>query len=429
MRKYLLNAIVIILCPFLLLAGGVKEDANADTDTISLVLWDQYYRGSEDAVMTSVISDFESQNPGIQIVREKKTLDDLKLVLQMAVQSRKGPDIMQLNQGEADMGAFVKADLIVNLTDVAIELGWEDRLTKANLKSMGYKGDYYGVSVTGEVVGFFYNKELFSKLNLEIPKTLEELELLLADVKAGGYTPINFGNLDGWTGIHEWSALQHVLTTRQELDNMMSGNAGDYWNISPNRKAADILSSWVSKGYFTKDFSAISYDDSANVFYQGTSALMLTGNWLQGEIEGNAPFKTGFFLMPSPKGKEHDLKAIGGPGIPFVINSQTEYQEAAIKFLDFLATEEIAVMWAENAMLPALPISESAVPGASPLFSEILKCYRQVNDANGMGYFIDWITPSFYDTSSAAVQELMAGYITSKAFTERLQLDYNEFIK
>ena len=429
MKRLLLVLLAVTLLPFMVLAGGAQEDKTADSDGVSLILWDQYYRGVENDVLNTIVADFEAANPGIHIVREAKTLDDLKLVLQMTVQSGKGPDIMQLNQGEADMGAFVKADLISNLTKTAVEKGWESSFSKANLRSMGYKGDYYGVSLTGEVVGFFYNKAVFAELGLSIPKTFEDLEVLLADIKASGYTPINFGNLDGWTGIHEWSSIQHVYTTRDELDNMMSGRSGNFWNAAANKDSAAKLTDWVKKGYFTKDFSAIGYDDSATVFYQGKSALMLTGNWLQGEFDANAPFETGFFLMPAPAGKAKNLKAIGGPGIPFVINKKTKNQDAAVKFLDFLARKETAVLLAQNGMLPALPIEANSIPGASPLFVEILKSYKTVNDSNGMGYFIDWITPTFYDTSSAAVQELMAGSLSPADFAGKLQADYNNFIK
>ncbi len=427
MKKYLFAALCVLLIPFFLTAGGSQEAAGITEDGVTLVMWDQFYRGEENTIMEKIVREYEQQNAGVTIQRDAKTLDDLKLVLQMSVQAGTGPDIMQLNQGEADMGAFVKSDLIANLNEQAVSLGWEDRLTKANLKSMGYKGDYYGVSVTGEVVGFFYNKALFQELGLTIPSTLEELEVLLAKVKDAGYTPINFGNLDGWTGIHEWSSLQHVMTTRSELDDMMSGKSGAFWSVPANKASADKLVSWVEKGYFTKDFSAIGYDDSATVFYQGDSALMLTGNWLQGEIDANAPFDAGFFLLPAPAASQENLKAVGGPGIPFVINKSTKHMDEAVAFLDLLTQEKTAVKWAESAMLPALPISESSVPNSGELFRDIMKCYKQVNENNGIGYFIDWITPTFYDTSSASVQELMAQDIDSDTFVKNLQTDYNDF--
>jgi raffinose/stachyose/melibiose transport system substrate-binding protein len=414
----------------MLWAGGEKEGvAPAETGekVQTIVLWDQYYRGVESELMESIVANFEKNHPEIDVVRETKTLDDLKMVLKMAVESGEGPDVMQVNQGEADMGAFVKADLLVNLNDFAAENNWEKNFSKSTLKAMGYKGDYYGVSATAEVVGFYYNKDLLEQLKLSLPKNFSELENLLASVKAAGYTPINFGNLDGWTGIHEWSAIQHVLTTRQELDDMMSGKPGDFWLSEKNVRAAEILQSWVKKGYFTKDFSAIGYDDSTNVFYGGDSALMLTGNWLQGELSQNAPFEVGFFLMPAEESSH--LKAIGGPGIPMAISKKTKNLDAALAFIDYLAQEETAKLWADQLMLPAQVIDPSEHTDKDPLFQDILRAYGKVNASNGMGYFIDWITPTFYDTCSAAVQELMALEITPEEFVQRLHQDYSSFVK
>lgn len=423
MKKSILFMLTFLLALNMITAAGVKE-ASSKT---SIVLWDQYYRGVESEIMDAIVASFEAKNPDIDIVRETKTLDDLKLVLKMSLESATGPDIMQVNQGEADMGAMSKAGLLVKANDAAIKGNWKANISDSSLKAMGYGGDYYGIATTAEIVGFFYNKPLMQKLGLSVPKTFAELETMLAKTKQAGYTPINFGNLDGWTGIHEWSAIQHILTTRGQLDDMMSGKPGNFWSIEENKKAAEILQRWVRDGYFTKDFSAIGYDDSANVFMQGDSLLFLTGNWMMGELLENSPFEVGFFLVPADDAAK--LKAVGGPGIPFVISQKSKNIDKAMLFLDYLATEETAKMWAMNMMLPAQSIKSEDYSDAPRLFREILDAYSNADKANGMGYFIDWITPTFYDTCSAAVQQLMALEITPEAFVQRLQADYDSFTK
>ena len=197
--------------------------------------------------------------------------------------------------------------------------------------------------------------------------------------------------------------------------------------------AASSLNSCGASWYSTR-FCGISSKKgegthSTTVFYRGNSALMLTGNWLQGEINTNAPFETGFFLLPAPRFSSQNLKAVGGPGIPFVINKKTKHTGAAVKFLDFLTQKTTAALWAENAMLPALPLDAGSVKNATPLFNDIIQCYNTVNKINGMGYFIDWITPTFYDTCSSAVQKLMALEITPETFVKELQNDYNKFYR
>jgi raffinose/stachyose/melibiose transport system substrate-binding protein len=421
MKKFFTIMLIVLLVMGSVWTAGVKE---VESKT-SITLWDQYYRGLESEIMDSIVKDFEAKNPEITIARETKTLDDLKLVLKMALESETGPDIMQVNQGEADMGAMVRAGLLVSTNSVARDNNWKAKFSDSTLKAMGYKGDYYGIATTAEIVGFFYNKNLMEKLGFSLPKTFTELESILEKTKRAGYTPINFGNLDGWTGIHEWSAIQHVYTTREQIDHMMSGEKGNFWNIEENIKAAETLQKWVRNGYFTKDFSAIGYDDSASIFMQGNSLLFLTGNWMMGELLENSPFEVGFFLVPAQN--QSRLKAIGGPGIPFVVSKKSNNSEASIKFLDYLASEETARKWAENMMLPAQSIKSEDYLDAPMLFREILDAYSQADEANGMGYFIDWVTPTFYDTCSAAVQELMALNITPKVFVQRLQDDYDSF--
>ena len=98
-----------------------------------------------------------------------------------------------------------------------------------------------------------------------------------------------------------------------------------------------------------------------------------------------------------------------------------------MKFINYLATEEAAKAWADNMMLPAQSIDANEYRDAPLLFREILDAYSTADKANGMGYFIDWITPTFYDTCSAAVQELMALEITPEVFVQKLQNDYASF--
>ncbi|GAB1484186.1 extracellular solute-binding protein [Treponema sp.] len=424
-RVFLAGIAMLCLISAQIFAGGQGQAApKSETSAAKteLKLWDQYYRGVENDVMEQIVEGFSKANPDLRINRSTKTLDDLKLVLKMSVESGDGPDLMQLNQGEADMGAFVKAGLVEDLSKTAQAKKWESAFSAANLKMMGYKGSYYGVAATAEVVGFYYNKDLFSKLNLSIPTSFAELESLLAKIKAAGYVPINFGNLDAWPGIHVWSALQHVFTTRPELDAMMSGKPGKHWAVDANLRASQKLQEWVSKGYFTAKYAGIGYDDSVNEFMRGDSALMLTGNWLQGEFSQNAPFATGFFIFPAESPKL--LKAIGGPAIPFVVSAKSSKKDAAVRFLDYMASPEAARLWAKNDMLPAYPVKPTDYMDADPLFLDILRAYDQVIKSGAMGYYIDWITPTFYDTSSASIQRLMAGELNPAAFVQALQTDY-----
>src|SRR5581483_4218060 len=107
-------------------------------------------------------------------------------------------------------GPLVQAKLLMPLDRYAARYGWNARysagIRRMNMFSADGKrfgtGSLFGLPMTGEVVGVFYNKAKLRQLGLGVPKTFEQFETALAKAKAAGETPIQFGNLDKWPGIH-----------------------------------------------------------------------------------------------------------------------------------------------------------------------------------------------------------------------------------
>ena len=96
-------------------------------ETITLVVWDQFYRDVETQVMDTLNAEFEAAHPGVKIERVVKTMDDLKATLKLALGEADGPDVAQVNQGRPDMGAFVEAGLLLPLNDYATQYNWSER--------------------------------------------------------------------------------------------------------------------------------------------------------------------------------------------------------------------------------------------------------------------------------------------------------------
>jgi len=133
-------------------------------------------------------------------------------------------------------------------------------------------------------VGVYYNKQKFEEHGWTVPTTWDEFTQLLADIKAAGETPIAFGNLDGWNGIHEFSAVQHVLVDGEYINDFVYGVNDVSFDTPENRQAAEIMQEWVEAGYFTEGFMGIGYDDVTVLFKNGDGVLTITGSWLAGEL-------------------------------------------------------------------------------------------------------------------------------------------------
>ena len=51
-----------------------------------------------------------------------------------------------------------------------------------------------------------------------------------------------------------------------------------------------------------------------------------------------------------------------------------------------------------------------------------------MNENDAVGHYLDWASPTFYDTLTAALQELMAKQTTPEQFLEKLEADHAAFL-
>lgn len=413
---------------------AVEPPAESPTEEISLVVWDQFYRDVESQVIETLNAEFEAAHPGVKIERVVKTLDDLKVTLKLALAETDGPDVAQVNQGRSDMGAMVEAGLLLPLDDYTAAFNWGERFSASvasrnsfteDGKTFG-SGNLYGVSPTAEVVGVYYNKTLFEANGWVVPTTFDEFEALLATIKAAGITPISFGSLDGWNAIHEFSAVQHLLVSLDYINDFTYGVNNVSFDIPENQQAAAVMQTWVDNGYFTDGFAGIGYDDSNKTFKAGEGAMTITGSWLTGELLTETDQEFGFFLLPGNPGQTR--LAIGGVGVPFSIRKTTAQPDLAAEYLDWMISPRAAELWAGVGMLPAMPMADDADVEVDPLFTDTMVAWNTVNEENAVGHYIDWATPTFYDTIVAELQKLFGKVSTPAEFTAAVEVDYAAFL-
>lgn len=400
----------------------------------TLVVWDQFYRGVESDVIDTLNAEFEAEHPGVTVERVSKVLDDLNTTVKLAMSEPGGPDVSQVNQGRGDMGAMVEADLLLPLDDYAEQYGWNDLFSASVLSRNSFtpdgatfgEGSLYGVSPTAEVVGVYYNKQKFEEHGWTVPATWDEFTQLLADIEAAGETPIAFGNLDGWNGIHEFSAVQHVLVDGEYINDFVYGVNNVSFDTPENRQAAEIMQEWVEAGYFTEGFMGIGYDDVTVLFKNGDGVLTITGSWLAGELV-DAEFDYGFFLVPQESAGEPQL-AIGGVGIPYAIRKTTENPDLAAEYVNWMVSPRAAELWAEASFVPAMPLPEGTEVEEGSLFADTVAAWNRINEDDGVGHYIDWATPTFYDTIVAELQKLFGMQTTPDEFATNVQQDYAAFL-
>jgi raffinose/stachyose/melibiose transport system substrate-binding protein len=422
--------------------GGTVKQASAppapattgvpDTGPITLTVWDQE-SGQVSRIWDQLNTEFEAKYPNVTVNRVKRDFSELKTLLRLAISGPHPPDIVEVNQGWPDMGQLVKAGLLLPLDNYAKAYGWDQRVSQNVLSVSSWSpdgkqfgtGELFGYTTMGEIVGVYYNKQNLSTLGLQVPTTFDEFEHDLAVAKQAGMVPIQFGNNDAFPGIHEYATIQDQMTSVQDVSNFIFGLAGASFDTPANLQAATTLQEWADKGYFTPGFGGESYQSTVNDFAKGVGLFDITGNWIVADL-GADNTNYGFFPMP-PMQAGGPAVATGGAGFPLSITAGSKNPDAAAAYIDWMTSDHASDLLLNTGQIPLHngATTSSVEPGT--VLADVIDAAKTVTAANGIVPYEDWATPTFYDTLTAAIQELMADRITPKAFVAKVQQDYRDF--
>jgi raffinose/stachyose/melibiose transport system substrate-binding protein len=411
--------------------GPVSKDVG--TEPITLTVWDQNTDTGINDAQEQLNAAFHQKYPNVTINRVSRSFSDLKTTLKLALSSDDPPDVVQANQGYPDMGAFVKAGYLRPLNDYADLYGWRDyypsgllALNSFSPDGKTWQGDnLYGVSQTGELVGLYYNKAVLAEAGVTAPPTtVAELTDALAKVKAAGVLPISYGDVEKSPGIHLYGFLLTALAGQSAVNDLVTSKSGA-WTDAQEVQAAQMITDWVNKGYLTPGANGVSRDQAVASFGNGEAAFLITGTWYQATLEAASAAKDIGFTALVPPGASSQ-QTMGGEGLAWSLTTKTKHADAAAAYVNFVTDEQAAQALVKTGNLPTVVPADPA-PAPGTLAADISGAYKTISQANGISPYLDYATPTFYDTLTAAAQDLVGGRQTPEQFTQTLQDDYAAF--
>ncbi|MBO0826365.1 MAG: extracellular solute-binding protein [Streptosporangiales bacterium] len=413
--------------------SAVSTDV-AKAGKVTLTVWDQEVRGGQDASIKTLNDEFQKKYPNVKIKRVSKSFTNLKDTLKLALSGKNPPDVVEANQGYGDMGAFVQAGMLLPLNSYADVYGWRQRYPKTLLdlnsftsdgKKFG-QGNLYGVSRTGEIVGVYYSKKKLKQAGLSKPATWADFTSDLAKMKGKDTLPVSMGSKgdDAYTLIHLFGVIQDRSAAKQDIVDTVFGKGGKSWDTPANKKAATTLGEWAKKGYITPGTNGTGFDQAASDFAHGKSAFLITGTWETPDLQKTMKGDLGFFAPP-PTSAGAMPYTTGGEGLPWSITAKSKHPDVAAAYLDFMSNAHAADVTAQNGDLPAVsPASAKPAPGAQ---TDVFNAWTRLSKGNGFVPYLDYTTPTFYDTLTSQFQQLVGGKTTPDRCVGALQKDYSGF--
>ncbi len=405
--------------------AAAKPDIAALGD-VTLTIWDQEVRGGQKAQIEELSKQFEAKYPNVKVERISKSFDDTIKTVKLGASDPNAPDIVPANQGRGTMGELVKAKLLRPLDDYAKVYGWADRYSPTLLDLNRFSsdgnefgsGDLYGLSQMSEIVGVYYNKEKVPTP----PANLAEFEASLEEAKAAGETPIMFGNLQKWPGIHNFEAVLGQFADKQAVRDFVFAKEGANFDTPEFQQAAAKIQEWVDKGYFNKNFNGTDYDPAWQQFAKGDSRYLIAGTWLTADLAKEMGDNVGFMLLP---GNDPNAPvALGGESLPYSITTASKNPDVAAAYIDFLTDANAAKVLVETDNPPAMLGAPEPTSGVSV---EVAQAWEKLNQADGLIPYLDYATPTAGEDIGGAIQEMLAKKQSPTEFTAGVQEKFNEW--
>ncbi|OMF30094.1 hypothetical protein BK133_17165 [Paenibacillus sp. FSL H8-0548] len=353
-KKYSYISLSLIAALTLTLAGCSSNNTNTPSSTSSnekVVL--QYYTWTdEEDYMKKVVGAFNAQNSDIEVqlntISNNSNEYNTKIMTNLLGGSEM--DVYSIN-GTSSLGLYSSKNQLLDITD---------RIKEANLDVGAYgtsfqdiievltEGKYYALPYRTSQYALFYNKAIFDREGIPYPTQ---------------------------TTWDEYAELAKSLTKGEGVDKQWGGYYAD-WITAPLgalQKGSTILddslddvADWLDylERLYTQDRSHMSYKqmksesiDWIKQFESGNVAMLINGEWtlnmLKADIaDGKTDIAFDMAPLPLPEGTTDPI-TVGGVSTFIGINGESDKQDAAFKFVQFVTGEEGESIIAESSVLPA----------------------------------------------------------------------------
>jgi raffinose/stachyose/melibiose transport system substrate-binding protein len=401
-----LISVLVILAMCITSMGFTKASSSASSKAAKtkLTIWHIQNTDPFPGIIQDSMKRFMADNPQYDVKIVVMQNDAFKTKLKIAMSSNTMPDIFPTWSG-GPMNEYIDSNKIADITAYMNKGNYKNKFMPAAVNQASYKNKIWAVPVENVgVCSFFYNKDIFAKYNLQVPKTLKELETICDTLKANDIIPFSLANKTKWTGSMYYMYLVDRIGGASAFNNAVARKGS--FNDPAFTKAGTIIQDWVKKGYFNEGFNGTDEDSgqSRTLLYTGKAAMTLMGSWFLSTVAGeNKDFigKVGSFSFPSVEGgKGSPNSVVGTVGDNFYsIAKSCKDVAGAFKAITYLIDNtSIAKRSAAGRIPPVLGVKVS-----DPLLQELL---NRVEKAPSVQLWYDQYLPPILgelhkDTSQA----------------------------
>ena len=349
LSRWLIRARLLVLLVVVTVALGGCQSLPGRSETgagiTKVTFWHGVNPPSNRDVLQVLVERFNREHPDIQVesLYVGQAEQQLPKIL-AAVVGNASPDLLWYNSTLT--GQLVELDAIRPLEDWLAQSPLRDEIDPALFESMKYQNHTWSVPFGTNNTAFFYRPSLFKAAGItELPQTWEELRQVARRLtldtdgdkridQHGMLLPLGKGEFS----VFLW--LPFMWSGGGELVNAGKQEAGSSTLVNQGAIAAlQFWSNLIEDGSVVLSLPERGFEIDG--FLKGSVAMQLTGPWTLGQLKATG---VDFGVFPIPFAARR-ATGIGGENL-FVFKTTPEREKAALKFAEFVLSEEFQTEWA-----------------------------------------------------------------------------------
>lgn len=290
-------------------------------------------------IVQDLAKEFEAET-GIKIDFQISPDAQWRDLIKVKMDSGEAPDIICADTPIGLASSLHMDKYCVDLSDQ----DWTSRMEDSARSAVSVDDKVYGITFPGAKMYFcLYNKDIFEKLNLEVPHTYEELKEVSQKILDAGTIPFYEATTNGW---HQVLPLFETgglwLADDPDIYEELNANKKDLDDIPQLLTIINQLNESAKAGYFGKDYLSNAWENAKEAMATEACAMTVAELGFRGEIEADFPEfkateKLGAFVMPWG---DNQTIGVNPASNAYFINQDSKHVEEAKQFFEFLAKPE-----------------------------------------------------------------------------------------
>ena len=428
MKRSVLLVSLLLIAGLLFASGSGQAGGGSSGSADNLEIWSIQTTGNGPGIFQRAIDRFTKDNPSIKTNLVMIANDAYKQRLAVSMAAGQTPDCF-LSWSGGPMYEYANNNQIADLTSYMNANNYKAKFLDAAIAQVTYQNKIWGIPMQNvSVCAVFYNKEIFSRLGINVPTTVQELEAVCEKLKTNGITPFSLANKTQWTGSMFFMFLATRRGGTQPFIKAVDGSGS--FTDPAFIYAGDKIQEWVNKGYYNVGFNGLDEDSgqSRQIMYRGEAAMHIMGSWfISSALNESSEFyaKMGMFRFPRDEQGMGDIgTVIGTVGDNFYhVSASSKNQAKAFDLASRLIDDEAVKDALNDGRIP--PVKNIKLE--DPMLAEL---FGQIQAAPDMQLWYDQsLSPEVAEVHKVTSQEIFGLTLSPTAAAQQLQAAQAAYLK